>query len=193
MKLDYIEEILVKEIGENRWQHSLRVKDTALELAQIHGGVDLDKLVTASLLHDCAKFGRERILKKAQEFAIILSEEMQVNPALIHGPLGAKIAQEKFDIRDQEILDAITYHTSARPAMSQLEKFVFLADYIEPGRDNPDLEEVRILAKENLDQAILLALDQTLSFLIKEGRLISMDSIKARNYYLEKIKGERRI
>src|SRR5699024_7094391 len=104
------------------------------------------------------------------------------NMELIHGLLGSKIAKHEFGIDDIDILNAIQYHTTGRKAMAPLEKIIFISDYIEPGRSFPGVEPVRKLAYENLDKSIVLAIDQTIKFLINNDRLIHINTIRARNY-----------
>lgn len=180
--MDRIQAYFLENIGEKRWNHSLRVLDTALELARIYGG-DQDRVHQAALLHDCGKIrDKSLLLKKAKSFGIILDEIMLRNQELIHGPLGAKIAEVEFQVKDPEVLDAIRYHTTARPAMTKLEKIIFLGDIIEADRNFPGVEDIRKLAYEDLDEAIILALDGTLEFLVRKKDLIAKETVEARNY-----------
>lgn len=180
--MDRIEEYFLENISERRWKHSLRVLDTALELGKIYGG-DQNQITRAALLHDCAKIrDKSLLLKKAKSFGIILDEIMLKNKELIHGPLGARIAEKEFQVRDKDVLDAIRYHTTGRASMSKLEKIIFLADIIEAERDYPGVEDIRKLAYIDINKAIILSIDLTLEFLIREKLLISKDTIEARNY-----------
>lgn len=173
---------LEETIGEKRCNHSLRVLQVARELGEIYGE-DLERVSVAALLHDCAKIqDREELLKRARDFDIILSNDMLKNTELIHGPLGAKIAKEEYNIRDNEILNAIKYHTTGRENMTMLEKIIFIADYIEPYRNFPGLDKIRQLAYQDIDRSILLAMEQTIKFLIDTGKLIALDTVKSRNY-----------
>lgn len=173
---------LKEDVGTSRLQHSLRVLEVAQSLGGIYGA-DLEKVSLAALLHDCAKLeDKNNLLKRAYDFDIILDEIMLNNCELIHGPLGAKIAEEKYNIKDQEILNAIEFHTTGRENMSLVEKIVFIADYIEPKRNFLGVEEVRELAFKDLDSSIILSIEQNIKFLIDKGRLISINTIKARNY-----------
>ena len=172
---------LLKDIGEHRFNHTLRVVDEARKLAQIYN-IDMDKTVTAALLHDCAKFlDKKNLLKMANDFDIILNDIMSNNQELIHGPLGAKIAEHKYNIKDSDILNSIQYHTTGRKDMSRLEKIIYIADYIEPQRNFHGVHRVRQLAYEDLDRSVLMAMDQTIVFLVNNNRLISTDTIEARN------------
>ena len=180
-------ESLIKNIGEKRYNHSLRVMETAIELGYRYS-VDVEKIRTAAILHDCGKLMEKGILlKMAYDFGIILDTCMENNLELIHGPLGSKIAEEKYKIKDKEVLDAIYYHTTGRENMTILDKIIYIADYIEPYRNFPGVEEVRTLAFENLDRSILLAMEKTIIFLIGENKTIHPNTIKARNFFVIKL------
>lgn len=175
---------LLNDTGEHRFNHILRVIEEAKKLAYVYN-VDIDKAYKAALFHDCAKFSdKKKLLKMAYDFDIILNDIMRSSPELIHAPLGSKLAQLKYNIEDTDILNAIKYHTTGRKDMSQLEKIVYLADYIEPYRKFIGVENVRQLAYEDLDKSLLLAMNQTIVFLVNNNRLISLDTIEARNQLL---------
>ena len=178
---DKIKELLLKDIGIKRFQHSLRVAEIAKELGEIYEG-DLQKIHIAALLHDCGKItSKNNLLKKAYDFDIILDDIMLENTELIHGPLGAKIAEKQYSIKDREILNAIYYHTTGRENMNLTEKIIFISDYIEPGRAFLGVEEVRKFAYIDINKSVLLAMNQTIKFLIDKNKLISDETIKARN------------
>ncbi|OYD07616.1 bis(5'-nucleosyl)-tetraphosphatase (symmetrical) YqeK [Paludifilum halophilum] len=175
-----------EQLTQTRWEHTLRVVDTALELAE-RFGADPQKADTAALLHDYCKFWsrermREVILRRG-----LPEDLLQHNLELWHAPVGAEVVQDEFGIGDADILNAIRYHTSGRPHMTLLEKVIFLADYIEPGRRFPGVEDVRRLARENLDRAILQSLDNTLRFLIQRGQKVYPLTLAARNYMLDQV------
>lgn len=179
-----LEEKIIKDIGEKRYNHSVRVMETAIKLAEIYN-TDIEKAKVAGILHDCAKIADEtNLLKRTNDFDIILDNCMEYNHELIHGPLGAKIAKEEYGIKDEEILDAIYYHTTGRENMSILDKIIYIADYIEPKRNFPGVEEVRSLAFEDIDKSLILAMEKTIIFLIEKNKLIHPDTIKARNYLI---------
>ena len=179
-----IMEALLNDTGQHRFNHTLRVIEESKKLAYAYN-VDVDKAYKAALFHDCAKFlDKKNLLKMANDFDIILNDMIRSTPELIHAPLGAKLAQYKYNIEDPDILNAIKYHTTGRKNMTQLEKIVYLADYIEPYRKFIGVEEVRQLAYEDLDKSLLLAMDQTIVFLVNNNRLISPDTIEARNQLL---------
>ncbi|MDU5807149.1 MAG: bis(5'-nucleosyl)-tetraphosphatase (symmetrical) YqeK [Peptoniphilus harei] len=172
-------------IGEKRFLHTLRVRDTAIELAKIHG-VDQEKAEVAGFLHDCAKIrDHEELIKAAKKSGLLLTKEMHKAPQIIHSYLGALYAREFYGIEDENILNAITYHTTGRANMSDLEKIIFLADYIEPMRNFDGVEKARQLAKKDLDEAMYFALNNTLNFLVKHDTYIVPTTVTARNYYKE--------
>lgn len=115
----------------------------------------------------------------------IIKSRYEKAPAIIHGFLGAKLAEKLYEIKDIDILNAISYHTTGRENMSTLEKIIFLADYIEP-------KEIFLKQskQEKLPRLILkgyvLCFDENIKNLIELKNYIALDTIKARNYYLEK-------
>ena len=118
--------------------------------------------------------------------SIIRSENMaqdllDYNMELWHAPVGAYLVKKEAGIDDEEVLDAIAYHTSGRVGMTLLDKIVYLADYIEPGRSFPGVEEVRETAKDNLNLAVIQALRNTVVFLMKRGQAIYPDTFKTYN------------
>lgn len=180
MNKEHMEKI-IEDIGSRRFEHSLRVRDTALKLAEING-VDPHKAEIAALYHDCAKIeDEEALLAKAREFDLSLDKYMLESHELIHAHLGAKISEEIYGIKNQDILNAIKYHTTGRDQMSMLEKIIYMADYIEPKRNFPGVEEVRYMAFKDIDKALLLALDKTIISLIEIGKLVHTETLIARN------------
>lgn len=172
-------------IGEKRFLHTIRVKDTAINLAKIHG-VDEEKAEVAGFLHDCAKIkDKEELIKTAKENKLLLTKDMLKAPQIIHSYLGALFAREFYGIDDEDILNAITYHTTGRANMSDLEKIIFLADYIEPMRNFDGVEKARELANKDLDAAMYFALNNTLKFLVERDSYIVLETIIARNFYKE--------
>ncbi|RVU54915.1 bis(5'-nucleosyl)-tetraphosphatase (symmetrical) YqeK [Anaerosphaera multitolerans] len=184
MKFLY-EEDIINRIGEKRFKHTLRVVDTAKELAQIYGA-DLEKTKIAAYYHDCAKIkDYDKLIEECRKYDLKLTKEMKAAPQIIHSYLGAIIAEKKYGVKDKEILNAIRYHTTGRESMTLLEKIVFLADYIEPMRNFNGVERARELAKVNLDNAVYFSLNNTLSHLCKSNDYIVLDTVKARNFILE--------
>jgi len=183
-------ENLRESIGANRFNHTMGVVKTALELAKVYNYSE-DKTYLAAILHDCAKFkDKSKILKMSRDFDIILDEVTSLNFELVHASLGAKIAEQLYDITDLEILNAIRYHTTGKANMNILEKIIYISDYIEPNRNYPGIEEIRDLAYKDLDKSIILAMENTLTFLLKVRKTIHNDTIKAWNYLITNEKVE---
>ncbi len=179
---------LKKDLGEKRYEHSLRVRDTAVDLAKIHN-IDLKKAELAGLLHDCAKYeDKDRILEEADFYKVDLDPIFKLNPGLIHSYLGAYVAKNDYGIEDEDILNAIKYHTIGRKNMSDLEKLIYMADLIEPMRNYPKVDLIREKSKKNLDEALYFAMNENLKFVASKDILIHPNTIEARNTLLIKIK-----
>lgn len=175
---------LKKDIGIKRFNHSIRVMNISAKLAKQYN-CSVKKAKIAGLLHDCGKIqGEINLLKIANDFDIILDNVMKYNKELIHSVLGARLAQKEYNVYDRDIINAIRFHTTGRENMSILEKIVYIADIIEPGRDFEGIERIRQLAYEDINESILLAIDSTLKFIIDKNNLLHLDTIRARNYLL---------
>lgn len=157
---------LKTKINDKRFEHSLGVEYTAACMAMVHGA-DVEKARLAGLLHDCAKgLPTKEKLEKARRHGLAISKYEEKNPDMLHAKLGAHYARYKYDVIDQEVLDAICYHTTGRPNMSLLEKIIFVADYIEPNRKMiRDMEQIRVEAFSDLDKCVIHILKNTLDYL----------------------------
>lgn len=173
-------------LDEARYEHTLGVAYTAACLARLYE-VNVNKALRAGMLHDCAKcFNSEEIFFYCEKYGVTVSEVEKRNPtALLHAKVGAKLAADEYGERDQDILNAIEYHTTGRPEMSMLEKIVFVADYIEPGRDKaPNLYEIRKLAFCDINKALVKILEDTLKYLTCKGAETDPATIKTLEYYI---------
>lgn len=172
---------LVKEqITEHRYIHTLGVTETAIWLAEKYGA-DVKKAELAAILHDYAKF------RPKDEMAAIIKQQ-NMDPQLLtfhselwHAPVGAYLVQKEAGVEDEEVLSAIRCHTSGRIGMTLLEKIIYVADYIEPGRHFPGVEEVRELAEDDLDAALIQALKNTIQFLMKRNQPVYPDTFYTYN------------
>lgn len=155
-----------KELDAHRYEHTLGVAYTAACLAMVHGE-DVQKAEIAGLLHDCAKcMSDEKRISVCEKNNIPISEAERANPGLLHAKVGAYLAEKEYDIQDEEVLLAIQSHTTGRPGMSALEKIIYIADFIEPGRkQDPNLSRIRKAAFEEIDKALLMILKDTLFYL----------------------------
>jgi predicted HD superfamily hydrolase involved in NAD metabolism len=186
MDLELLQQATKKVLTPARWEHTLRVVDTALQLAH-HEEVDPQKAEIAATLHDYCKFwSTDELITWIKQYHLPL-DLLDYNPELWHAPVGAEVAHLHFGISDEDILHAIRYHTSARPQMSQLEKIIYLADYIEPGRHFPGVEEVRKLANIDLEKALLQAIDAVIISLIERRQKIYPLTLEARNDQLQRV------
>lgn len=170
-----------------RFEHTLGVEYTAAALAMRYGS-DINNARIAGLLHDCAKcFSDEKRLSICRKNHIKVTEVERKNPFLLHAKVGACLAREKYGIKEPDVLNAIQNHTTGRKNMSLLEKIIFVADYIEPGRKQvPGLSEIRKLAFIDLDEAVLQILENTLDYLRNSGGEIDPMTEVTCNYYREK-------
>lgn len=172
---------------DDRYEHTLGVAYTAACMASLYN-VDTRKALVAGLLHDCAKcIDSDKKLSLCKKYGIKVSDLEKRNPSLLHAKLGAKLAKEKYGEDDEDILNAIANHTTGRAGMSMLEKIIFIADYMEPGRNKaPDLHEVRKLAFSDIDKALVKILQDTLIYLEKKGEEIDPATKATLDFYLQK-------
>ncbi|HAK72730.1 MAG TPA: phosphohydrolase [Sporomusaceae bacterium] len=184
MDMENIIKSLAAKLTSKRLRHSLGVSETARVLAE-RFGAQPEKARLAGLIHDCAReLSNNNLLQMAKSFGIVISDVEMANPSLLHAPVGAYLAKAEFGIMDEQVLQAVKLHTTGGPAMTILDKVVFLADYIEPNRSFPGVDQIRNLAQTDLDQAVLAAYDQTLRFVIAQGGLIHTASVEGRNFML---------
>ncbi len=182
--MEYIKAQVRKVLSEKRYNHTLGVLETSILLAKTHG-VSEERASLAAILHDYAKpLSYEDALKIVDDFGIILDEETLKSSEIIHGPIAAYFAKEKFNIEDEDVLNAIYYHTTGRENMSTLEKIIYLSDYIEPNRNFPGIGIIRELALQDLDKAVFLGMNNTIKYLIDRNIPIHTNTIKGRNYLL---------
>jgi len=178
---------LRKSLSEYRLRHTLSVAETAVWLAN-RFGVDPVQAHLAGMLHDCAKGMDAPALLQLIKSGGISADELELSmPALLHAPAGAALAKSQYHVADQSILSAIRWHTTGRRNMTQLEKVVYLADMIEPGRAAyPGLEELRICAKDNLDEAVRMAAAQSASYVAARGKKLHPRTIELASRYMDK-------
>lgn len=157
-----------KTLEPKRFEHTLGVAYTAANLAFIHG-FDEKKALIAGLLHDSAKcLTHKKRLTVCKKNRIEITKVEEENPVLLHAKVGAFYAKENYGIKDEEILNAILYHTTGREDMTLLEKIIYVADFIEPHRKKlPGLYEIRKMAFEDLDMAVYMILENSLQYLEK--------------------------
>lgn len=186
--MDRFLEFLSGYVDENRMKHSLETANKAVELAKIFGA-DEEKAYVAGLLHDVAKGKCKYGLNKlSNEYGVEIDEYERNNPELIHGKLGAKIISVELGINDEDILNAIRWHTTGRENMSLLEKIVYIADITEPSRDFKDIDKLRELSKKDIDAAMIKSLSGVIDFVECRGLTLHPNSKKALEYLLKEEK-----
>lgn len=172
--------IVKGQLTEQRYVHTVGVMETAIILAKQYGA-DEKKAEISAIFHDYAKFRPKEEMKQIIVEENMSPELLNYNSELWHAPVGAFLVYKEVGITDHDILDGIRYHTSGRPGMTILEKVIYLADYIEPGRHFPGVEEVRELAKEDLNKALIKAIQNTIIFLIKKNQAVFPDTFHTYN------------
>ncbi|MDD3925928.1 MAG: bis(5'-nucleosyl)-tetraphosphatase (symmetrical) YqeK [bacterium] len=186
MQRKEIETKLETMIGYERLMHSIGSADVAAELAVIHG-CDREKAEMAGLLHDCAKaLTHGELMELASAGGLTIDEAERLEPGLLHAPVGAIIANKSFGVEDRDILRAIAGHTTGDRDMTCLDKIIYLADAIEPGRTFPGVEELRELSRRDLDEAVLVLQERTINRLLHKRAIIHSRTIAARNDLLRR-------
>lgn len=182
---DELEAALRRRIEGERLAHVYRVLDTARALAAQHG-VDGAQAAEAALLHDYAKaLSGPEVLALARQYGLLSDPVEAESPAaLLHAPVGAAMLQAEGLVTDQAVLQAIARHTTGQPEMTPLDMVIWLADYVEPGRRFPGVEEMRRLAFADLAGGLLAGLDQTITYLVGRGRPLHLATVRTRNWLL---------
>lgn len=181
---------LKENLKESRYEHTLGVVNTAKALAKING-VEEEKAELAALIHDSAKNMHINSMKKMLEENFEQIDYIEEKtPQLLHGKVAAIIGKNIMGIEDEEILSAAAYHTTGKGNMTLLEKIIYIADYIEPNRVYPGVEELRKLTFEDLDKGVIVGLNNTINYILKQGGLIHPNTIEARNYLIINGKGD---
>lgn len=191
--IEEMKKILEQSLKYKRFQHSIAVYETALDIAKCHG-VDMDKVAVAALLHDC---GREIPIKenltKAEEFGVEIDYVESKQPILLHAKLGAYLAEHKYGVQDKEILDAIIQHSTGTTNMTKVAMVVFLADLLEPSRGFFGIEEMRTLARKDLERTMAKAYAMTIRYLLDQNLLIHPNCVYALNELTVKFKNAEKV
>ena len=183
--IEEIKKDIRSSLSDYRYNHSLRVMEEAVSLAK-HYHADIEKCRVCGLTHDmCKEYTKEENEKIIKEYNLPKELLNNENKNLAHGFIASVIVKEKYNFTNDMVL-AIRYHSTGYPNMDTLAKIIYVADKIELNRksDNFDIETERKLAKENLDKALLLILDNTTKYLIDNNRLLVKESIETRNKLL---------
>lgn len=177
-----------------RYEHTLSVAYTAANLAAVYGA-DAEKALIAGILHDCAKcMSHKKQVALCEKYHMQLSQmEKEAESPLLHAKAGSVLAKNEYDIEDADILNAISFHTTGRPQMSMLEKIIYIADYIEPGRRHMKrfgegaamerLKQIRQMAYRDLDETLRNILSDTLDYLQSKGSKVDPMTQTTYEYY----------
>lgn len=187
-KMDY-EAIIKPMMGEHRFIHSVNVAKQAVILAKLYGENE-DKAYIAGILHDITKeFSDEEQLKIMHNGGIILDEIQKHSAKLWHPISGSVYIQKKLGITDQDIINAVRYHTTGRAGMSLLEKIIFIADFTSDERKYNGVEIMREKALRNLEEAMIYGYQFTLADLSERQLAIHPDEVKCYNELVLNLKG----
>jgi len=178
LSMEKLEQKVVSLLKPDRVAHVLGCRDTARELARLWGADETDA-ARAGMLHDVTKaLDGTMQLTLCREYGIVLNEFSRKNPKTLHALTGSLVAERIFG-ENQNVVNAIFSHTTGKANMNTLEKILYVADYMEPNRDFPGVEELRKLAYTDLDKALKLGLQMTLRLLEQRGEDISPESAEA--------------
>ncbi|OYQ66983.1 bis(5'-nucleosyl)-tetraphosphatase (symmetrical) YqeK [Aerococcus sp. 1KP-2016] len=173
-------------LADKRFKHVLRVEETAVKMAKNLPGADVEKASIAALLHDFAKEDSVKHLSLFKDYPGYDHRWVDYGSAIWHGPLAAMIANRDFGVTDEDILKAVWNHTIGGYDMTLDQKILFVADYIEPGRNFKGVEKARELAKNNLDDAVDYKMKQSIIHLVDSGRIVYPETINIYNDWTAK-------
>jgi predicted HD superfamily hydrolase involved in NAD metabolism len=163
-------------LSEKRYGHTVRVANTAEDLARVHG-LDPARARLAALLHDAARETEPgEFLRLAEKWDVPVGEPERESPKLLHGPVAAELARRELGVEDEEVLEAIRAHTVGRAEIGPLALALYVADKIEPARDYPSVGRIRELAREDLREAATEALRRVVAHNEGRGRSIHPSS-----------------
>lgn len=173
-------QVVKERMPEKRYIHTLGVRDTAMHLAARYNE-SVEKAKYAAIIHDIAKYADLQWMRDIVRTHNLDERYLPWENEILHGPVGAVIAKQEFQIDDEDILNAIRHHTTGRPQMSKLEKIIYVADMIEPNRKYDGVEKLRELAIEDIDVAMRACIKHTLAFLVATEQPIFPLSIECYN------------
>lgn len=171
------------QMSAKRFKHVLGVEAAAVRLAEQYGA-SIEAASIAALCHDMAKEKPDQEMKELIKETGLPSEMIDYGSNVWHGPCAAEIVKREYHLFDEDILNAIRYHTVGRSEMSLLEQVIYVADYIEAGRQFPGVEEARRLADEDLEAAVSFGTQQTLAHLIQTKKKIYPRAVATYNRWV---------
>lgn len=177
-------------VSERRYRHSLGVIEAVTSLA-LHYRLDPHPLRLAALLHDSLReMPAEELLKLARRWQLPIRDADMRAPVLLHGRVAAELAEREFGLCDPVMASAMKYHTAGHARMSLSDKLFFLADTIEEGRTQPAVGELRGLAYEDADRAMLAAIESSVLHLEAIGAVVDPETLRLKQSLVEKIGGD---
>lgn len=180
-----IADFIKENLTEKRIRHTYGVRDTAVELAKLYGA-SVEKAELAALYHDMFKcISQEEMNDYVIKYN--LDKKYLNNKNLAHSKVAAEFMKDHYKIEDKDLINAVSFHTTGRADMTVLEKIIYLADAIEPGRNYPGIDELREAAKRSLDEACILSLSRTVDYVKESGAYLDEDTLTALNYLQEHI------
>lgn len=189
--LKTFEEILRSNLSQKRFEHCINVARAAKKLASFYN-LDEKKAYIAGLLHDITKEMNEKTQLKMIKKYNIKNDLIFINsPKLWHAKTAAAFVKEELNITDEEIISAISCHTTAKANMTNFEKIIYIADITSEDRNYDDVEVVRKLAFKDLNECLVYILKYIITDLIYKNSLIFIDTIEAYNYYFLKLKNSK--
>lgn len=184
-------EYIEKNFSEKRKIHTEGVRQTAIKLAEKFGEGNLElveKAELAALYHDMYRGVPVDVLNYYVKHLDLDEKRYKDNANLAHGKIAAIVIQRDFDEKDQDIINAVSYHTTGRPEMSLLEKIIYIADAVEPNRSYPGVQNLRQILEDDLDRAVLQSLTNTINYVRSEKKFLDEDTVLAQEYFEKKIK-----
>ena len=190
VNLDWLRERAYTMLKPRRIPHVRGCEAEAVRLAE-RWGCDPEKAAEAAILHDCTKK-----VDLPGQLALCAAYGLDADPVeresdkLLHAKTGAAFARSEYGC-DDDVTEAIRWHTTGRPDMTLLEKIVYIADYIEPNRDFDGVDRLRALAYEDLDRALLMGLEMSLEDIRARGNPVHEATLSALAWYQEKMYGKK--
>lgn len=191
MRVEQIKELVQKRLSEKRFIHTLNVAEQAVKLAEFYS-LDKEKCEIAALLHDVLKeASQEELLQNIANSDILFTNIFMQSPQIWHAFAGANYIEKNKIITDLEIINAVRYHTTGKENMTDIEKVIFLSDYTSKERSFEGVDFLREQLFNNLNDAMYLALQRTVQFLIDKNQIIYPQTVFAYNYYYLASKGDK--
>lgn len=180
---------LARALRPKRFQHVLRVEQTAIELAYLNH-VDVEKASIAGLCHDYAKQRPDADFIQAIKKKGLDPDLLNYGNAIWHGVVGAELLKDECGIWDEDILNAVRHHTTGAAVMTPLEQIVYMADYIEPARDFPGVDRARAITKQDLGAGVAYQTKHTLAYLIQNDKPVYPKTIVTYNAWVPRYEGK---